>query len=213
MRRTFQAFVCLLSLFLATGCVTSLVDAKAKVAEYYENGSYERDVARKMHEAEQLLPRRGAYNIIGSAVVFDIDDTALSTYEYQKAMGFGHYGLAWHQWLEMKRGKAIKPVLDFYNQAKARGLTVFFVSGRREKFRAVTEENLRTVGFDGWKALYMKPDDFKSKSVVELKMAHRIAIEKQGYTIVLNIGDQTSDLEGGHAKHTVLLPNLIYGVR
>ena len=213
MKKTFRVFACLLSLVLLSGCVTSLVEAKAKVAEYYENGSFERDVARKLKEAEKLLPRRGAYNIIGSAVVFDIDDTALSTYEYQKGMGFGHYGVAWHQWLEMKRGKAIKPVLDFYNLARERGLTVFFVSGRREKFRRVTEENLRAVGFDGWKALYMKPDDFKSKSVVELKMAHRIAIEKQGYKIVMNIGDQPSDLEGGHAKHTVLLPNLIYGVR
>ena len=205
--------LCLLAL-LMTGCTTtSLPETKAKVATYYESGKYEQDVSRILKDAERYLPKPGAYNIIGSAVVFDIDDTALSTYEYQKGMGFGHYGLAWHQWIDMKRATAIKPVLDFYNLAKSRGLTLFFVSGRREKFRAVTEDNLRAVGFDGWKELYMKPDDFKSKSIVPLKVAHRIDIEKQGYKIVVNVGDQPSDLDGGHAVHTVLLPNLIYGVK
>lgn len=198
---------------LFQGCVSTLPEFKERIADYYEGGDYEREVASALEQAKKFLPKPGGYNAVGSAVVFDVDDTALNTYEYQKGMGFGHYGPAWHQWIDMRRATAIKPVLAFYNIAKARGVAVFFVTGRREKFREATEENLRAVGFDGWKGLFMKPTDFKDKSVVNLKTSHRIAIEKMGYKIILNIGDQKSDLEGGHAAHTVLLPNRIYGVR
>lgn len=194
-----------------SGCATpSLVATKLQVKAYYENGSYERDVVKAFRQAEKFLPVEGAYNAVGSAVVFDIDDTVLNTYEYQHGMGFGHYSPAWHQWIEMRRAKAIGPALAFYNLAKSRGIAVFFVSGRREKFREATVDNLRKAGFDGWADLYLKPTDYKG-STVDLKVKARQAIEAKGYKIVLNIGDQKSDLEGGHAVHTVKLPNYIYG--
>ena len=199
---------------LTGGCrgVPDLPEAKRRVMAYYEDGRHERDMAREFARARAWLPPEGAYNIAGSAVVMDIDDTVLDTYEYQKALGFGHYGKAWHEWIEMRRAKAIAPALDFYNLARARGLAVFFVTGRREAFRLATEENLRAVGFADWKGLLMKPTDFRGKSVVELKTAARREIERRGYRILINIGDQTSDLEGGHAVHRLLLPNPIYGV-
>jgi acid phosphatase len=40
----------------------------------------------------------------------------------------------------------------------------------------------------------------------------RAAIEDEGYTIVANVGDQPSDLEGGHAERAFLLPNPFYRV-
>ena len=42
------------------------------------------------------------------------------------------------------------------------------------------------------------------------KSGARRAIERQGYKIVANIGDQRSDLAGGAAKRTFKLPNPIY---
>lgn len=203
----------------ASLCLTScrtvphLPEVKRQIAAYYEDGRHARAMAQAYARATALLPARGAYNIEGSAIVMDIDDTVLDTYEYQKALGFGHYGKAWHEWIEMRRAKAIAPALDFYHVARSRGIAVFFVTGRREKFRVATEDNLRSAGFTEWKGLFMKPTDFKGKSVVELKTAARQEIERRGYRIILNIGDQSSDLAGGHAKKTVLLPNAIYGVR
>ena len=35
-------------------------------------------------------------------------------------------------------------------------------------------------------------------------------LEAEGYTIIGNIGDQLSDLEGGHAERTFKLPNPFY---
>jgi acid phosphatase len=40
----------------------------------------------------------------------------------------------------------------------------------------------------------------------------RRQIEQQGYTIIANIGDQPSDLDGGFSEQTYLLPNPFYRV-
>ena len=37
-------------------------------------------------------------------------------------------------------------------------------------------------------------------------------IEQQGYTIIANIGDQPSDLDGGFSEQTYLLPNPFYRI-
>ncbi|MGH6919121.1 MAG: HAD family acid phosphatase, partial [Geminicoccaceae bacterium] len=37
-------------------------------------------------------------------------------------------------------------------------------------------------------------------------------IQAQGFTIVANMGDQPSDLAGGHAERTFLLPNPFYRI-
>ncbi len=190
----------------------TLPAAKAAVVQYYEQGQYEREVAKVMAEATALLPATAVQDGKRLAVVLDIDETALSTYEYQKGMGFGHYGKAWQQWIEMRRATAIAPVLAFYQAAQARGLTLFFVSGRREKSRPATTDNLRQVGYDGWEKLYLKADDHREPSVRPFKQRCREEIEAAGYVIWLNVGDQRSDLDGGHARHEIELPNLIYTV-
>lgn len=190
----------------------SLPAAKAAVQQYYEQGQYERDVAKAMAEATALLPEAPVLDGKRLAVVLDIDETALSTYEYQKGMGFGHYGKAWHQWIDLRQATAIAPVLAFYQAAQARGLAMFFISGRREKSRAATEDNLRQVGYDGWEKLYLKADDYREPSVRPFKQRCREEIELAGFVIWLNIGDQPSDLAGGHAHRTIELPNLIYTV-
>ena len=35
-------------------------------------------------------------------------------------------------------------------------------------------------------------------------------LTEQGYTILLSIGDQQSDLDGGYAERTFKLPNPVY---
>jgi hypothetical protein len=45
---------------------------------------------------------------------------------------------------------------------------------------------------------------------VDFKAPERRKISEQGYTIVLSLGDQDSDLEGGYAERTFKLPNPVY---
>jgi predicted secreted acid phosphatase len=47
-------------------------------------------------------------------------------------------------------------------------------------------------------------------TTVEFKANTRKYIESQGYEIVLNVGDQWSDLQGGYADRTLKLPNPTY---
>jgi len=73
---------------------------------------------------------------------------------------------------------------------------VFFLTGRPECLRAVTERNLQ----------------INIRSAVELKAAERKKLVDRGYTIIVNMGDEMSDLDGGFAERTYKLPNPFYFV-
>ena len=79
--------------------------------------------------------------------------------------------------------------------ARARGGGVL-PTGRPECLRAVTERNLQ----------------INIRSAVELKAAERKKLVDRGYTIIVNMGDQMSDLDGGFAERTYKLPNPFYFV-
>jgi acid phosphatase len=208
--------VCLLVVTVGfAGCARlagppDLPSAKLQVAAYMEGDGYQRDLRRSLRPVLRGLAALPAGGSAKLALVLDIDETALSTYEYQKGMGFGHYSPAWYEWQRQHRAVAILPVLEAYRAAQAKGVALFFVTGRREASRADTEANLRAAGYDGWGELMMKPDSHKEPSVAPFKTACREQIEERGYRILFNLGDQDSDLQGGHAERTVKLPNPIY---
>jgi hypothetical protein len=54
------------------------------------------------------------------------------------------------------------------------------------------------------------PDDDKEKTIMPFKSGARAEIENTGYAIIANVGDQRSDLEGGHAECTFKVPNPYY---
>ena len=47
-------------------------------------------------------------------------------------------------------------------------------------------------------------------SAADFKAPERRKIAEQGYSILLSMGDQASDLEGGFAERTFKLPNPVY---
>jgi hypothetical protein len=49
--------------------------------------------------------------------------------------------------------------------------------------------------------------------VQAFKTTERIKVEAEGYTIIANIGDQMSDIEGGHAQCTFKVPNPFYFIK
>jgi HAD superfamily, subfamily IIIB (Acid phosphatase) len=142
------------------------------------------------------------------AIVLDIDETSLSNYSAIVADNFT-FGPNSQAEATNEIGKAITQTLKVFNDAKARGIAVFFVTGRPESQRAVTEENLRREGFDGWQGLTLKPVG-STLTTVAYKSGARAAIEQQGFRIVANVGDQYSDLAGGHADRAFKIPNPFY---
>ncbi|MFB9924117.1 HAD family acid phosphatase [Amycolatopsis halotolerans] len=97
------------------------------------------------------------------------------------------------------------PSLELARSAKRQGAAIFFVTGRPDVLRALTQANLERVGYpvDG---LYLHPV-LDLEPVGTVKIRARTAIEKKGYTIVANIGNRNSDLTGGHAERTFKLPD------
>jgi hypothetical protein len=140
------------------------------------------------------------------AIVLDIDETSLSNYDGLVATGFSSAGTAIPA--AAGTGTAIAPILALYRDARAKGVAVFFVTGRPSAIAQVTAENLRSAGYTaGWDGLQFKPTD---QTTVAFKAGARAAVEQRGYDIVLDAGDQESDLDGGHADRLFKLPNPYY---
>ena len=96
--------------------------------------------------------------------------------------------------------------------ARELGVAVFFITGRPESQRAATERNLRAGRL--WRL--RRPCHGRRRRALrhaaDFKAPRRAAIEAEGYTIVANVGDQPSDLAGGHAERAFLLPNPFYRI-
>jgi len=198
----------------------SLVEAKREVSTYVDSGRYEAEVSAVVDQAaaflESRVPRGGKL-----AIVLDIDETALSNLPSLRANDYGFIisgpcdlprgpcGLL--AWIGMARAEPINPFLTLARLARQRGVAVFFLTGRPERLRAATERNLRGAGYE-WTGVLLKPDALNTQSAVEFKAPERKKLVDQGYTIIVNMGDQISDLEGGFAERTYKLPNPFYFV-
>jgi hypothetical protein len=206
----------------ATSQPANVGDAKRAARAYHDSGAYARDVARVATEARSWLSER-APQVSRPALVLDIDETALSNWEVIQRDDFGRIiggpcralpegPCGWAAWDLLGRDPALEPTFRLFQQARASGVSVFFITGRPEAQRAATERNLRTAGYDGYAHLFMVPNGRSYDSAVEFKMPVRAGIERLGHTIIANVGDQPSDLEGGYAEQSFLLANPFYRV-
>jgi putative acid phosphatase of HAD superfamily subfamily IIIB len=159
----------------------------------------------KLKRARAARHGHGPKNL---ALVLDIDETALSNLTAIEADNFT-FGPASQAEATNEVGKAIPSTLALYQDAVKRGIAVFFITGRRENTRTHTESNLKREGFTTWKQVVLKPDASTDSTVV-YKSGARAAIEAKGYRIVANVGDQYSDLAGGHAALAFKLANPFY---
>jgi predicted secreted acid phosphatase len=198
-------------------------DAIIAATAYHESGAYGRDVDLVARQAAEWIAER-APAVRRPALVLDVDDTALSNWEVIVRDNFGRpiggsCDLAldgpcgWAAWDQLGRDPAILATLQVFQKARALGVTVFFITGRPENQRAATERNLAAAGYAGYEKLYAVPDGASFASATDFKAPVRAAIEQAGFTIIANMGDQPSDLFGGHAEKMFLLPNPFYRVR
>ncbi|MEV7240347.1 HAD family acid phosphatase [Streptomyces sp. NPDC093248] len=153
--------------------------------------TWQKDCQTVMDQALPYLKDRIAAAGPGEkqAIVFDIDNTTLET----------DFGFSYPQ-------PANKPVLDVARYAQEHGVRLFFVTARPGIIYWPTEYNLEHDGYDV-SGLYVRGLVDLFKDVAAYKTAQRVDIEKQGYTIVANIGNSATDLSGGHAERTYKLPD------
>lgn len=203
-----------------TGCATApapqtaeppnLWLLKQELIAYADSGAYGRDLAAAAAVAQAWVEQRAARGDGEKlAIVFDLDETLLSNLAHMREMDFGYLPGLWDQWVAEGSAPAIGPVKEVYLAARARGVAVFYLTGRREKDRPGTEAHLRAAGLDDHVSLHCKPDDDRGPTQA-FKTTTRKKITEAGYTIIANLGDQQSDLAGGYAERTFKLPNPFY---
>jgi acid phosphatase len=197
-------------------------DLKFDATDYYDSGAYLTDLQLAAAPAITWIIEE-APRVDRPAVVFDIDETALSNWEAIKANDFGRVidgpcdrlpegPCGWRAWDLRAQSTVIQPTMDIFTAARDHGAAIFFITGRDETQRAATERNLQTVGYTGYTQLIMEPPGAQYVSAADFKAPQRAQIEQQGYTIIANVGDQPSDLDGGYSERTYLLPDPFYRI-
>ncbi|MBM6401293.1 HAD family acid phosphatase [Phycicoccus sonneratiae] len=172
------------------------------------------------------------------AIVLDVDDTSLTTWNYEIASNWAYNPSTNGQYVTDQKFPATPGMVEMATRAAKEGYAVFFLTGRPTSQEAATLGNLTSdgVGVDagypaptqlrnGEDGLFTKPDvaaypDYLQKAcaadpggkctTIHYKSATRAHIESLGYDIVANFGDQYSDLKGGYADRTFKLPNPNY---
>lgn len=200
----------------------NLSEIKGELRDYHVSGRYAAEVTAAIGEARRALNRRAAPKPGQKlAIVFDVDETALSNMQAIQANDYGFITAGpcnlpqgpcgWDAWIARAEAPAMQPTLDLVREAQASGFAVFFVSNRAERTRAATERNLQSAGYANWQGLVLRPDDSQQPTAA-YKGPARCRIEALGWTIVLNVGDQPGDVQGACQERHVLLPNPFYRV-
>ena len=139
------------------------------------------------------------------AITLDIDETAISNYKYLAHADFKDIGAAFTPAILAANSPPIRPTLRLFNLAKRKGVAPFFITGRVAKRPAA--RNLRRAGYSDWRRLIV---DRRLQPMIPYKSAARAKLEERGFRIIANVGDQESDLAGGHADRAFKLPNPFY---
>ncbi|MFB8279505.1 HAD family acid phosphatase [Nocardia colli] len=126
------------------------------------------------------------------AIVFDIDDTTLAT-------DFA---------IDRDKIPAVDGSLKLAEQAEQSGVEIFYITNRNyasTSSPSKTRIALERAGLPVHTIYHRTPGDARGKQ--EMKTAYRAQIEDDGYTIIQNVGNNWTDLNGGHAERTYKLPD------
>ncbi len=211
-----RIYITILLAFFVTSCVTSdktfqimnLGDAKKIVQEYYESGNFDLECSKIIDRAISHL---NEIKISGkSVVVFDIDETALSNYQYTKEIGFGYIYKSWNDWQLKGTAPAIKNSKRLYDYLISKNIHVVFLTGREAEMREATRRNLIEQGYTKFDTLIVRSEAERNLSAASFKLQKRNELVKNGYDIIASVGDQQSDFEGGNTGYEIKLPNYLY---
>jgi predicted secreted acid phosphatase len=186
----------------------------------YHQKYYDTDLAAVFDSARKYVEQNAA-QAKRPALVLDIDETSLTNWPNLLADDFGFVAdgscdvlpkgpCGFNQWILKGSAKAIEPAHKLFEAAKAKGVAVIFITGRPDSQRDITILNLDHAGYEGWTELRTRPDRDGLPTVQDYKTAERTKVEAEGYTIIANVGDQMSDIDGEHSGCRFKVPNPFY---
>ena len=165
-------------------------------------------------------PKGGPKNAGTPAILLDVDDTTLNTYNYEIYSNFVYNPAQNAAFVNAASFPAVPGMPALVSHAASKGYQVFFLTGRPESQRPGTVTNLTNAGYATPAAnhLYLKDQVNQpwlsscspTCTTIQYKSLTRQHIESMGFNIVANFGDQYSDLTGGFADKTFKVPNPMY---
>ena len=212
--KRFLRYSFILLIFILQSCASvpiNLSSAKEDIIRYHESGNYDEETGKAVDEAiEEFKNIKPGKN---SAVIFDIDETALSSYEYRKKYDFGYVPELWNKWVNEANAPAIKEVKQLYDFMISKGFRIVFLTGRKDYMYEATYKNLQNAGYTKFDTLIARdPDEYKI-TALEYKSHKRTELAEKGYDIAGDVGDQLSDLEGPYHGIQVKIPNYQYIIK
>ena len=172
---------------VALSLVSTVLVPTAQAAPMPSKRAWLHDTVVALSGARPYVADRAARGGRKLALNLDIDNTSLQTY--------------------YDPGKAIPATLRLARYAKSKGVYVLFNTGRNVKMRDRTIRQLRRAGFpvDGLCAHY------KGESLAHSKQRCRRSFVNNGFRIIANVGNRSTDFVGGNYERAYRLPN--YGNR
>ena len=189
----------------------NLTVAKDEVIKYHESGRYDKETAKVIDAAISEFNNIKAGN--NDVVIFDIDETALSSYEYRKKYDFGYVPEIWDRWVSEAKATAIKEVKRLYDLLVSKDFKIVFLTGRKDYMYNSTYQNLVDQGYTRFDTLIVRSSNEYKTTALTYKSQKRTELVKKGYNIVGDIGDQLSDLEGPYHGIQVKIPNYQYIIK
>jgi len=191
--------------------LVNLSFVKDAIIRYHESGDFHRDAERSVNEAiaqfDKITPSEK------SAVVFDVDETALSNYEYNKNCDFGYVPEYFDMWIDSAKAPPVIEVLNLYNYLVDKNFRVIFLTARKENQFNATYKNLVSAGFTKFDTLIVKDKNYSGISSERFKSEKRTQLKEKGYKIEGTVGDQWSDLNGAYHGIQVKIPDFQYFIR
>ncbi|MDP1581694.1 MAG: HAD family acid phosphatase [Candidatus Didemnitutus sp.] len=181
----------------------------AELHAYVRSGQYEQDIRRIAGEATAWMNKRVSSGDERLVAVFDLDETLLSNLPLLEQSDFDSSTAPWTEWEAGGNAPPIQPVADLLCAARAAGVRIVLLTGRRERQRAATLRNLGAIGLGCGFELWLKPDDERGPTS-EFKALIQREMTERGAVIILNIGDQPGDFVGGFSEREFKLPNPFY---
>lgn len=211
-----RIYITILLAFFVTSCTTTdqtlqimnLGAAKKIVQEYYESGNFDRECSKIIDHAISYLNKVRLNE--KSVVVFDVDETALSNYQYTKEIGFGYIYKSWNDWQLKGTAPAIKNSKRFYDYIISKNIHVVFLTGREAEMREATRRNLIEQGYIKFDTLIVRSEAESNLSAASFKSQKRNELVRNGFDIIASVGDQPSDFAGGNSGYEIKLPNYLY---
>jgi hypothetical protein len=228
--------------------ITNIDVLRQQISNYYgdplktgvigRHSNYVKEVHGVEAKAARYLAHAHHAKSKKKAILLDVDDTALATWNYEVSSNWAYNPTTNAEFVTDQKFPAVPGMVKLVKAAKAHGYAVFFLTGRGAAQEPATLGNLTadSIGVDAGyptptdpdgtgpeDGLYTKPAQTAYPSyltavcgttvactTIQYKSATRKHIESLGYDIVANFGDQYSDLKGGSADKSFKLPNPNY---